>query len=35
MGDYYDRLAKGCIALFRRGARCDAAHANDNCCKNY
>ena len=35
MGDYYYRLAKGCIALFRSGARCDAAHANDICCKDY
>ena len=35
MGDYYYRLAKGCIALFRSGARCDAAHTNDICCKDY
>lgn len=35
MGDYYYRLAKACIALFRSGARCDAAHATDVCCKDY
>ena len=35
MGDYYYRLLKACIALFRSGARCDAAHANDLCCKDW
>jgi hypothetical protein len=24
-----------CIALFRKGALCDAAHAGDLCCKKY
>ena len=35
MGDYYYRLVKACVALFRKGALCDAAHANDLCCKSY
>jgi len=33
MGDHYYKLAKACVALFRSGARCDAAHAQDLCCK--
>jgi hypothetical protein len=35
MGDYYYRLLKACIALFRSGALCDASHAADLCCKAY
>ncbi len=35
MGDYYYRLATACIALFRSGGRCDAAHADNLCCKDY
>ncbi len=34
LGDYYYRLVKSCIALFRAGGRCDATHANDLCCKD-
>lgn len=33
MGDYYYRLMAACISLFRSGARCDAAHAADTCCR--
>lgn len=35
MGDYYYRLMSACISLFRSGARCDAAHASDLCCRDY
>jgi hypothetical protein len=35
MGDYYYRLMRACIALFRAGDRCDAAHANDLCCRDW
>jgi hypothetical protein len=35
MGDYYYRLLKACIALFRSGALCDSAHAANLCCKAY
>lgn len=35
MGDYYYRLVKSCIELFRSGGVCDAAHADWTCCKDY
>ncbi len=35
MGDYYVRLVKACITLFRSGGRCDAAHKDDLCCKDW
>ncbi len=35
MGDYYYRLMAACIALFRSGARCDAAHTENLCCRPY
>ncbi len=35
LGDYYYRLVKACIKLFRAGGRCDATHANDLCCKDW
>ncbi len=35
MGDYYYRLLQACVALFRSGGMCDAAHAGDLCCKDY
>lgn len=34
LGDYYYRLVKSCIELFRAGGRCDANHVNDLCCKD-
>ncbi|MCB9562017.1 MAG: hypothetical protein H6708_16560 [Kofleriaceae bacterium] len=33
MGDYYYRLMRACISLFRTGDQCDAAHADDLCCR--
>lgn len=33
MGTYYYDLMKACIALFRAGEQCDAAHADDVCCR--
>jgi hypothetical protein len=33
MGDYYYQLMSACIALFRAGDQCDAAHADDVCCR--
>ena len=35
MGDYYYRLAKACIKLFRDGKRCDYQNADNLCCKDY
>lgn len=35
MGTYYYDLMKACIALFRSGNQCDAAHANDVCCRDW
>jgi hypothetical protein len=35
MGDYYYRLMTACIALHRSGGKCDAAHADDLCCRDY
>ena len=35
MGDYYYQLMRACILLYRSGARCDAAHAGDLCCRAY
>ena len=35
MGTYYYELMKACIALFRAGNQCDAAHANDLCCRDW
>ncbi len=32
-GDFYYNLVSACIKLFRAGGRCNAAHANDPCCK--
>jgi hypothetical protein len=34
-GDYYYRLAKACIKLFRAGKRCTPDNAGDLCCKDY
>ncbi|MCC6216506.1 MAG: hypothetical protein IT376_16710 [Polyangiaceae bacterium] len=34
-GDYYYRLAKSCIALFRAGKRCTQDNAADLCCSEY
>ncbi len=33
MGDYYYRLMKACVSLFRTGGECDAAHQGDLCCR--
>ncbi|MBZ0237392.1 MAG: hypothetical protein K8M05_34055 [Deltaproteobacteria bacterium] len=33
MGTYYYDLMRACIALFRAGGECDAAHATDPCCR--
>lgn len=33
MGNYYYELMAACIALFRAGDQCDAAHAGDLCCR--
>ncbi len=33
MGDYYYRLMKACVSLFRTGGECDAAHQSDLCCR--
>ena len=35
MGDYYYRLAKACIKLFRDGKRCDYQNKDNLCCKDY
>jgi hypothetical protein len=35
MGDYYYRLMSACIALHRSGGKCDAANADDLCCRDY
>jgi hypothetical protein len=33
MGTYYYDLMRACIALFRTGGQCDAAHASHLCCR--
>jgi len=35
LGDYYYRLLRACISLFRAGDQCDAAHADDLCCHDW
>lgn len=35
MGDYYYRLLKSCISLFRSGGVCDTAHKTELCCSDY
>jgi hypothetical protein len=35
MGDYYYQLMAACIALFRAGDYCDAAHGDDVCCRDW
>jgi Cys-rich repeat protein len=35
MGDYYYRLMRSCIALFRAGEQCDGANAGDLCCREW
>ena len=35
MGDYYYRLVKSCIELFRRGDRCDDANSEELCCADW
>jgi hypothetical protein len=34
MGDYYYRLMKSCVSIYKNGAKCDSAHADELCCKD-
>jgi len=35
MGDYYYRLMKACITLYKSGNRCDSNHAENLCCRDF